>query len=954
VAGSLGLGLESPGFPPLPPAGPGAYELYITCFSTDRASYALNSNWTGTLVIANLGDAPSPAGLAVYTNYCRFMQDGATFECRLEFDPLPEELPSLDPGESALLTTRLLDFSRLARDPDPTYESARDGIPDHGTVFIAFILENEHSVFVQAVYPAGPAAPDPAAPEFIDQDGDSWPVPPTSDWMYDYDCDDSNAEINPWHPEIVGNYLDDDCSGGDVPVSADCPYLAEVYHEGLPAEGPCRTQPGSAASPIRDLDGDGYFIYDPSTPNPPGLPDCNDLDEAMNPGEPERFDGLDNNCNGLVDEGFVTPDWVIEDFSLTRVDDFYEPDYYFLGLDGAELNLPGLRYSVQVGNAGQGLGDDLAAIQAVAISIPLVYPEQVVAVGTEGFIPYNSLPDGAEYACGSRGLVARIADGIFGEIQDDNNIGIASLPAVTAPDLDLRFSDSEPISVRVDDSLLLVEHDLGAAGSCPPLPQLTLGNRVFHYGVRIILNDLVLADEVHILADSRPGLPDLGTDQNAGTTVSLPAGGLEPGDLVCVEVTLDPDHLVTEIDRGNNMAVRVFEYRDPFLGPPRFDLIEALDGPPGAVDYGPGGCNPPAEAEGALASGGGWVLGGGLAGLVLLGLLGGLGGRWIVRATGLGGRLAGFFLAGTALTGALAGLLAGAALVDNLYIPRPASLFAAIQPADEAARPPACDTILDPASLLPADGAAFAPFAADLVVHLASQEGAAVPDRYLLRVSPPEGDPLILALASEGGVAEIRLGEEVYRQGNRAFFTQAGEYRWEVIEAQGHGPDEGAYLGLCQGSAPRTLTIDPALAPVVPTRTPTPTNTPTASPRPLPPTPSHTPSAVTPQDAAGPGIKNVSDAPDPIYAGAPKGCSPTTAAVSAVISDPSGVQSAVVLYIGASAGSAPMGLSGGTWQAVLGPFPAAGTVSYQVRAYDSLGNRSDTAFYPLTVLACIP
>jgi hypothetical protein len=332
--------------------------------------------------------------------------------------------------------------------------------------------------------------------------------------------------------------------------------------------------------------------------------------------------------------------------------------------------------------------------------------------------------------------------------------------------------------------------------------------------------------------------------------------------------------------------------------------------------------------------------------------LGGLlGGRWIVRATGLGGRLAGLFLAGAALTGAAAGLLGGAALVDNLYVPRPATVFAAIQPADEASRLPACDTILDPAGLLPPDGAAFAPYAADLVVHLASLPGSTPPDRYLLRVSPPEGDPLTVPLPANAGVVDLRLGEYVYRQGGHEFFTQAGEYRWEVIAAQRRGPDEGAYLGLCQGSQARSFAIDPALAPVIPTHTPTPTNTPTPTSRPVPLTPTFTP---VPQDTAGPGIKNVSDAPDPVYAGAPKGCTLTTTAVSAAIGDPSGVQSATVIFIGASAGSVPMTLSAGMWRATLGPFPAAGTVNYQIRAYDSLGNRSDTAFYPLTVLACIP
>lgn len=34
--------------------------------------------------------------------------------------------------------------------------------------------------------------------------------------------------------------------------------------------------------------------------------DCNDLSAVSNPSAPEICDGLDNDCDGLVDEGFVT------------------------------------------------------------------------------------------------------------------------------------------------------------------------------------------------------------------------------------------------------------------------------------------------------------------------------------------------------------------------------------------------------------------------------------------------------------------------------------------------------------------------------------------------------------------------------------------------------------------------------------------------------------------------
>ena len=53
---------------------------------------------------------------------------------------------------------------------------------------------------------------------------------------------------------------------------------------------------GAAADvePIIDRDGDGYTIDDG---------DCNDYDPSIHPGAPEVCDGIDNNCNGAVDEG---------------------------------------------------------------------------------------------------------------------------------------------------------------------------------------------------------------------------------------------------------------------------------------------------------------------------------------------------------------------------------------------------------------------------------------------------------------------------------------------------------------------------------------------------------------------------------------------------------------------------------------------------------------------------
>lgn len=98
-----------------------------------------------------------------------------------------------------------------------------------------------------------------------DADGDSWS--PNQG-----DCNDNNSAQNPGLPELCGNGIDDDCSG-----EAD----------------------------DADLDSDGH-VDQACAPTYGGtLPadDCNDASSAAYPGGSEGLDGLDNDCNGQIDEG---------------------------------------------------------------------------------------------------------------------------------------------------------------------------------------------------------------------------------------------------------------------------------------------------------------------------------------------------------------------------------------------------------------------------------------------------------------------------------------------------------------------------------------------------------------------------------------------------------------------------------------------------------------------------
>lgn len=89
------------------------------------------------------------------------------------------------------------------------------------------------------------------------------------------DCDDTNPNINPLADEIPENGIDDNCDGDTD--------IFEIY---------------------LDADGDGYgsnqFAAGPGVHN---NIDCDDVDAEIYPYRQEVLDnGIDDNCNGLVDE----------------------------------------------------------------------------------------------------------------------------------------------------------------------------------------------------------------------------------------------------------------------------------------------------------------------------------------------------------------------------------------------------------------------------------------------------------------------------------------------------------------------------------------------------------------------------------------------------------------------------------------------------------------------------
>jgi hypothetical protein len=130
------------------------------------------------------------------------------------------------------------------------------------------------------------------------------------------DCNDSNAAINPSAPENLCNGIDDNCNGTiDEGRVNGCTNATACNYNALATcdNGSCTF----AISWYLNADGDNYYTSTQSACSSPGAGwtivapsggagDCNDNNAAINPAAIENLcNGIDDNCNGTVDEGRV-------------------------------------------------------------------------------------------------------------------------------------------------------------------------------------------------------------------------------------------------------------------------------------------------------------------------------------------------------------------------------------------------------------------------------------------------------------------------------------------------------------------------------------------------------------------------------------------------------------------------------------------------------------------------
>lgn len=208
-----------------------------------------------------------------------------------------------------------------------------DGSIDDGLTFLTYYVDNDNDSYGTTVLGSFCSAPangalvdgdcndavatiNPGAPEqcnnidddcdgtiddgvttstwYADADGDGFGNPlvtvddcaqPTGYVLNDDDCDDTNEDVNPDAIEVC-NSIDDDCDG-TIDEDGTNIFYADNDDDGY---GDITNTTLACFAP------DGYVAV---------AGDCDDNNMNINPGASESCNGIDDNCNGFIDEGVL-------------------------------------------------------------------------------------------------------------------------------------------------------------------------------------------------------------------------------------------------------------------------------------------------------------------------------------------------------------------------------------------------------------------------------------------------------------------------------------------------------------------------------------------------------------------------------------------------------------------------------------------------------------------------